>query len=300
VDGPGSLAPPYDAYPGWGVNGALLEDPLAAGSFFAAYPFTGVGDADGRVFRDGVLDDTPVYGEVAATPTWGAYLVEFNGTIYAAWGAAKGTVNGTEAIRKRSGVGSWANLTLPVTAPGHWRAIGSPRVFQGDLIVSGTYANPLAGGNEAFYLVVDSADVVTLGFFTDALIVDPDGSIPANTVPVNNAIFDNRFFFLYSDIADAVPAGTLLGMYDGTTWDAIHWDCTIDAAPQVVLGMRVIGGALWAVSYDGDLSGDIIFENPLDNFWIIRSNGTDVTTWVKVKQIVSTSLPLSDLVGRAD
>jgi hypothetical protein len=277
VDGPDGT------YPWWVLANSVLEDPNAALKFYAARPYRpGTFAAwDGKVYRDGVLDDTPTF-VLGTTADVGAYFAAFNGTIYTAWGR-EGLASGqtSNTIRKRIAATNWTNLTLPAAPFGGFAAIGNPVVYASKLWVGGYYhVNGAGGDRNSGYLSITTGDVVTLA---------RQIASPANNAPINQVVFNDRLYYLYavSNFLSNPNENTWLGMYNGTTWTDAHWDCKIDGVVHQLAGIRHTGDSLWAVALVGGTT-----------YWLIKSRGADTTQWRRVFNLsnVSTSTPLVDLV----
>lgn len=272
-------------FAGWGLTGSMIEDPAEALKFFAARPYdpsVGTQTQDGKVWRDGVLDDTPSFVSLEATPKFAANMGYLNGTVYSAWGGISGRAM-TDTIRKRNGPNSWANLTMPAAPFGHFAAVGNPVNIFGKLYVSGFYRTslPAASDYRAAYLSVNASDVVT----REELVPT---SVQTKTVPVNNAAFNGKLYYVISDDQFGFCS---LGMFNGTTWDGEHWDCMISGVFHRMLGIRIAKGELWAVAHTGEaILGNVVF-------YLIHSTGTDTQTWTRALQLPGTPFPLVDLVG---
>lgn len=270
---------------GWGLTGEMIEDPAVALKFFAAREYRPlIAARDGKVYRDGVLDDTPSFvftpaGDVKCA----AYMGFLNGTVYAGWGEISARAM-MDTIRKRISANNWTNLTMPTAPYGHFAAVGNPVNIFGKLYVSGFYRSSLPAPADflSHYLSIDASDVVTIEHQV------PIG-VQSNNVPINNAAFNGKLYYLISDQAFNF---NVLGMFDGTTWTDVHWDGMISGVKHRMMGIRIAKGQLWSIAHTGTvLGGDV-------RFWLIHSNGTDTTSWAQALQLSITANPLVDLVGR--
>jgi hypothetical protein len=278
--GYGDDGPAPGVLPAWGATGSLVEDPSAALVFYGArrYNTALITQTDGKVYRNGVLDDTPsfVYGSVVEVA---AYFAAFNGTIYGSWGKF-GSITGevTDTIRRRIAATNWTNLTMPASPllGGRFAGIGDPVVFGTKLWVPGYYT---VDG-------VPTDEVVGILSVTTGNVVTVERTVSSgSTFPVNLQVFNGKLYYLYTDNSFSYSK---LGRFDGvSTWDDAHWTGTIDGRTYRPIGVRKAGDSLWGTALDAD-----------GNYWLIKSRGANTQVWAKVLNLSAntTATPFADFV----
>jgi hypothetical protein len=289
-EGAVGLASVGDFTPWWGMTGSMAEDPGAAGIFYAANryiaPFTG--GADSLVYRDGVLDDTPVFVASPPAPFFLGYFAAFNGTVYGTWGGLNKVNGGSATIRKRIGASSWTNLTVPTFSEDPattFAGFGRPIEFGDELWVPGVYLKS-PGNRRACFLSIASDDTVTFRYAVPT-------SVQTDTAMVNCVLYGGFLYYFFSDPASGF-AFSSMGRTNGVSFVDLHWDCTIGEVPYACLSIRKSGGSLWAIA----ATGMDAIPTPPDSYWILRSNRSQTDVWTVVREIPLTEqfTPLGDIV----
>lgn len=258
VEGPSSAAERYNT----------AEDPLAALKFVRGFTYKVGGPQTGLVYYDGSLDDTYVPPFTSAAQVAGPDFFAFNGAIYSAW-ETSGVVVGS--IRKRTGAGTWANLTMPTPPANQFSPQGhtAPAVLGGKAFVAGSYSGGF-DANSCYFLSVDTADGVTI-----------EHHITGGYRPSLIFTFGSVIVYAYHDTFGS----TWLGVYDGVTWTDAVWDGTIGVHSYSALGIGKLGSNLYILGLQDSVT-----------MALIRSNGSDLTNWSVMGGGGGTNAPASGVV----
>lgn len=266
-----------------------IEDPSTAGTFYASLqgPTTdGSIPQTAAVYRAGVLDDTTSFVYSTATSTLYAFMQSFNSTVYAAWGSTTPGGGKSDTIRKRVASTNWTNLTLPAPpiALGRYGASDRPVVFSSKLWIPGVWNTPATSNLQAEILSVTTGDVVTR---ERAL-----GAVTTGTAYVGTlTVFNSKLYYLWFHDVSANPGS--MGKYNGSVWTDHEWDGMVSGTqytPQLICPAET--GATTLYCYAIKASDSTV--------WILKSNGTDTTTWSVVTQISSGSTPFRAAMVASD
>lgn len=259
----------------------VVEDGATAGNFFVRR--TGnesTINTNTLVYLDAsgvvTVDDTlPInYGTGSGDKVdgvWGRLFV-CNSTVYQlAFTESSGGDPTANILRKRTGAGIWVDITAYLPAPPANKAFFPDKalVYSSGAYIFGRYMQTSSGGaNAPQVLNMSSGDVVTIAT-----------SFPAGSSFRGAALFSSKIYFLLNK-----SDGHLwLGSFDGATWDtAVH-----DFGSGVSgVGLGPVGSSLYALT---ERAG---------NREILKSSGSDVTTWSLNHTIAAPFAPAGVFAGR--
>ena len=257
-----------------------VEDPSTALKFLRGFNYDSL-PVTRHVYYDGALDDTYAPDSGNAVPD----LIVFNGTVYAAWGGEdQGIAEFARGIRKRTGAGTWSDLSVPggpfssqfiprsgpVTVGGFSPAKYTT-VYGGKLWVCGQYSNA-----DCTILSVTTGDVVT----NEHTI-----TIPVGLSPLRLETFAGKLVLFYNSTSGF--GASYIATYDGSSWVEPVWRGDVSGDEFTVVGFGTLGSTAYAI---GRRVSD-------GQHWLLSA--TDLSVWTKLIRLDGMTIGSGtiDLVG---